>query len=160
MQTDVTSLVPMLHVVPTRSGPLTVDPAGVLFACLVFGVVLGVLWRSSIAGLLGNRAGRRRVARGIGGALLFLAILPAVVPYDHILLPHHDDSGQSSSVHQMHCHDTPGSCSDQPMTSGPGEFLFGSPLIVAPSLVSTLLATADARVTSFAEAPATPPPQA
>jgi hypothetical protein len=108
---------------------------------------------------LTRRAGRRRAVRGACGVLVFLAVLPAVLPYDHLLMPRHDDSTQTSSAHQMHCHDTPGSCSDQPMTSGPGEFLFAGPLIVVPSLFATPLAMVAPHAPSFSERPTTPPPQ-
>ena len=60
-------------------------------------------------------------------SLVFFAVLPSVVPYDH-LLPglHHDQSIASEAVHETHCHLTPGSCADAPVAAGPGQLMCSS----------------------------------
>ena len=60
---------------------------------------------------------RAPATRAVMASLVFFAVLPSVVPYDH-LLPglHHDDSAAAEEAHSTHCHVTPGSCADAPLT--------------------------------------------
>jgi hypothetical protein len=70
-------------------------------------------------------------------ALAVLAVLPSVVPYDHLLVQAHDGH---EDVHAAHCHGTsPGSCADAPIPSGPGQMLTNEPLLAAPAMLSLLL---------------------
>jgi hypothetical protein len=84
---------------------------------------------------------RRTAARAALAALVFLAVLPSVFPYDH-LLPGQLLFGASEaeeSMHASHCHVSPATCSDAPITSGPGQLLFGTPMVVVPSMLAVLL---------------------
>jgi hypothetical protein len=148
---------PLLHVVQTASRA-TLDAPLVIAAAAVFAAVCVVLWRPQIASELAHRSGRRRVARAIVSVLAFLAVLPAVLPYDHIFAPH-DDSAQTSAVHATHCHASPGTCSDVPVTSGPGELLFSTPLLPSVEFTEVLLEEAAPHVKTVAPSPLTPPPR-
>ena len=79
----------------------------------------------------------RRAAALFVALAVVAAILPAVLPYDHLF----SASGASGhdDVHAAHCHVSPGSCSDAPVSSGAGQFLTSEPLIVAPALVAVLI---------------------
>jgi hypothetical protein len=72
--------------------------------------------------------------------MVFFAVLPSVVPYDH-LVPglHRDTSVAAEAVHQTHCHVTPGSCADAPVSAGPGQLIFNEPLVIAPAMLAVLL---------------------
>jgi hypothetical protein len=73
-------------------------------------------------------------------ALVFFAVLSSVLPYDH-LLPglHTGESEAEEAVHASHCHASPATCSDAPVTSGPGQLLFGAPVVVVPSMLAVLV---------------------
>ena len=115
---------------------MTFDP-GVLFvgAC-VFGVALVTIWAP-------RRLARRNVRRAlltVGSIAALLAILPAVLPYDHLLpapgvAAHH----KAQETHEEHCHSGLGSCADAPLSSGAGQFLSSAPLLLDPALVLLLL---------------------
>jgi hypothetical protein len=75
-----------------------------------------------------------------GSSLTMLAVLPSVIAYDHIL-PRDTPGGERAAVHAAHCHDSPGSCADAPITSGPGQMLDAAPLVAAPAMLSILLLT-------------------
>jgi len=70
--------------------------------------------------------------RRIAIVMTALALLPAVLPYDHLLPGLHIEDQAEESVHASHCHVEPGSCSDVPLASGFGEFVFNEPLVAIP----------------------------
>ncbi len=94
---------------------------------------------------LASRHGRRRFSRGMATVLVFLALLPSVVPYDHLFAQDTHAAGESDAVHATHCHVSPGTCSDAPVSSGPGQLLLSEPLILAPAMLAILI-TATATV--------------
>jgi hypothetical protein len=126
------ALLPLLHTSQT-----VVSAAPGAAACLV--ALAGAIAVGLAAGRVSRmrrRAQRRLVVAAIS-ALALLAVLPSVVPYDHLLPATHDDG--AAAVHASHCHDTPSSCADAPVTSGPGQIIDSAPLLIAPAMLSVLL---------------------
>lgn len=131
----------------------TFDPwVGVLAALLFLAAAL-VIWTP--------RAARKRTARRLGSVAVAitvaLALLPSVLPYDHLFMsqPAHADSGQ---VHQDHCHGAPGSCSDAPVSSGAGQFLTAEPLLKVPALTAVLMVVVAAGLIGVSFRPTLRPP--
>jgi len=87
---------------------------------------------------------RRRATSTAAAALVFLAVLPAVLPYDHLFpgSPHPGDGEHAEPVHASHCHTSPATCSDAPVGAGLGQFLFTEPLLVMPAMLALLLTLA------------------
>lgn len=116
------------------------DPAGA--------ASLGPLASGALAGGAGFVGGataafalsRRRTAMRFGmvaiWALALMAIAPSVLPYDHLFATAEDEH---TAFHASHCHDTPGSCADAPVTAGPGQILSTEPLLPIAPLAATLL---------------------
>ena len=69
----------------------------------------------------------------------------------------HDDDGQEA-VHVSHCHVSPGTCSDAPVTAGPGQLLHSQPLLVIPSLLAVMLIAAATVLTGLVLKPEIRPP--
>lgn len=105
---------------------------------------------------------RRRVWLSLGTKLVVvmvaLAVLPAILPYDHLFGPAHADGGADKAVHVSHCHASPGTCSDAPLASGLGQFLFSEPLVVAPAMLTIVLLAAGVTLHGVYRRPETPPP--
>jgi hypothetical protein len=138
------------------------DSGLVALAVLAFAVVASIIWAQPLTRLLvrGRRRQLRSVATGIASVLVFAAVLPSVLPYDH-LLPDHDGVEHSAAeerAHSMHCHETPASCADAPISSGPGQFLTSEPLVLVPSMISVLILLALPVWSSFSRRPELPPP--
>ena len=115
------------------------------------------LWR------LGRRVVGRRVLRVTATVLFALAILPAVLPIDHMLpnVDHAADEAHAEGVHAAHCHESPANCADAPVTSGPGQMLDGGLLIPQPALsLAVVLLAATPILLSVAPRPDLRPPQA
>jgi hypothetical protein len=148
---------PLLHVVQTATRVSTVDPRLVVLALLILTAVIICTWMPRPMTL--QRLTRTPAMRVTMAALVFFAVLPSVVPYDH-LLPgvHHDTSVAGEAVHETHCHLTPGSCADAPVTAGPGQLIFNDPLVIAPALMAVLLAFALPVLTGMTYKPDTRPP--
>ena len=105
----------------------------------------------------------RLAMRGAVVLLLAIAVLPSVLPYDHLLLPtvSHDDGHEHAHegpAHAEHCHSTPASCADAPLTSGPGQFLQADALLSAPALTAVLLLLAVPMLAGRTIAPELRPP--
>jgi hypothetical protein len=133
----------LLHITQATAQVTTVDPARLATAVAALAFTAIAIWlpRSPLSVLaLRSRRHRRRAAGVVVTALLFLALLPSVVPYDHVFTNDVHAGAEEASVHVSHCHVSPGTCSDAPITAGPGQLLMGDPLIVAPALLTTLLA--------------------
>lgn len=150
-----TFAVPLLHIVQSVATVTTVDGLVVALAVLAF---LGWLvfatrpWRAP-------RRTKRRVAMVAGSLLVALAIMPSVLPYDHLFAhvdAHH--GSEAAEVHASHCHDTPGTCADAPLTAGPGQLLLGGPLMPAPALISVLLVLATPLLVGMTLRPEVRPP--
>lgn len=133
---------PLLHVARVVVEPPTVREEALVAGAAAPAVTAVAIWRSPIvstARRLARRRPCRRVASAFAGVLMALAVLPAILPYDHLVPRARTESGGHSThdaaVHASHCHDTPGSCADAPVSAGPGQFLTSEPLIVVPALL-------------------------
>lgn len=119
----------LLHIGDPQSWT-TFDPVVVFAGLAAFGALGLYVWAPSVR----RRAFRRRLAHlGMVVAML-VAILPSVLPYDH-LVPGAVHAG-TEETHAAHCHTAPGSCSDAPVSSGAGQFLLSDPLVAIPSLTT------------------------
>ncbi len=91
--------------------------------------------------------------------MMFLALLPAVLPFDHLFMPDtHVDAAVQDAVHEAHCHIAPGSCSDAPIPAGPGQLLLFQPLVVVPILLTVLLSLAIPMLAGIVVTPDRRPP--
>jgi hypothetical protein len=126
------TLLPLLHAAPAA----VTDTPGVV-ACLV-ALALGIMLGGA-AGVLSRL--RRRVQRRVAGAALgflaLLAVLPSVLPYDHLFTD--ANAGIGEAVHASHCHDSPSSCADSPVPFGPGQLIDAAPLVVVPAMLAVLI---------------------
>ena len=147
---------PLLHIAESRVAVTTLDWRMAALAVALFAAWLSVVmlkpWRV-------RRRMTMRVARIAAAGLLFLAVLPSVLPYDH-LLPHdeHDERPGATAVHASHCHDTPGSCADAPLPAGPGQLLSNSPLLPSPALVAVLMGVSVTALVGLTMRPELRPP--
>lgn len=135
---------PLLHVGQPDLRATVIDFRTTGISAGVFVLVLAAIWQPawpSAAVVL-----RRRLVRSIGRRLLFLfvvaAVLPAVLPYDHLIVPAHLDDDAHEAVHVAHCHVSPATCSDAPMSAGLGQFLHADPLVLVPAMLAILLLAA------------------
>jgi hypothetical protein len=153
-------MLPLLHVAQSASELITVDRSVLASALAGMGATILAIWRPRnwrrLHVFRSSRA-RRRVAGAIAGAAMFIAVLPMLLPLDHVFAPH-VHSGGEQQVHASHCHESPGSCSDMPLLSGPGQFLASEPLIVTPAFVSVLLVFGFAPLIGITHKPPVPPP--
>lgn len=113
----------------------TFDPWVGVLALALFSATALAIWTPASK----RRRTARRLARTAVALAVFLAILPTVLPYDHILQPAAGHADGNASVHETHCHGTPGSCSDAPVTSGAGQFLTAEPLLTVLALTALLM---------------------
>lgn len=148
----------LLHVAQAATGVTAPDPGIVALAVLVLATVSIYLWAPRMSVQRLTRAPAMRASLGL---LVFFAVLPSVVPYDH-LLPGitHDDGPAASAVHATHCHISPGSCADAPLAAGPGHFIFSEPLVIAPAMLAVLLIFAAPALAGVTHKPDTRPPLA
>jgi hypothetical protein len=104
--------------------------------------------------MLPRSASRRTAAAAT--VLLALVIVNALA-LDHIV----SDLSASVDEHVQHCHGEPASCANQPVPSGPGQFLFAEPGAPAPDLVTTAIGAAPlARAIGREPVPRPLPPRA
>lgn len=135
------------------------DPAGT--------APLGPLASGALAGGAGIAGGaaaafallRRRLAMRFAAiavsALALMAIAPSIFPYDHVFVTAEDEH---RAFHGSHCHNTPGSCADAPVTAGPGQILSTEPLLPVAPLVATLLILAVPLLYGITSRPEVRPP--
>jgi hypothetical protein len=144
-------LLPLLHATQTvvQALPSATDCLVVLVVAVAVGAIANAITR------LRHRV-RRRLGAAALAALVALAVLPSVVPYDHLIAAPHDDDG--AAVHASHCHDTPASCADAPVTSGPGQILDAGPLLVLPAMASVLLIAVSPVLRGISRRPMLRPP--
>lgn len=155
-------LLPLLHAAQSAAD-LTMVDCSVLASGFAGMLATGVaIWRpgrwSRLNPLKSLRA-RRRIVGLVGGMMVFVAVVPLAAPIDHIFIPH-AESEAHEEIHTAHCHNSPGSCSDLPLVSGPGQFLSTEPLIVTPALVAVLLLFAFPMMHGITHRPEIPPPLA
>lgn len=147
---------PLLHTVAAATAA-TVDPAVLLPACVAFTAAMFWLWSPRPL----SRRVRERVLRVTMSVLVFFAVLPSVVPYDHVLPGvHDDDTPAAEATHARHCHGDAASCADAPVAAGPGQLIFSDPLVLTPALLAVLIAIAVPALTGIAIRPPTRPPRA
>ena len=151
----------LLHIAQTAVQFTAVDPAVLVAAGLVFAAVAISIWLPAPAmsfRTLRRHRGRRRIASAALVVLVFLALLPSVVPYDHLFAHDAPAAAEADSVHVSHCHVSPGTCSDAPVTAGPGQLLLSEPLVLAPAMLAVLIAAVIPVLFSISRRPETPPP--
>lgn len=151
----------LLHIGQAAVQVTTLEPA-------ILGAAFGVLALAAVAiwcprsvftlPALRTRRNRRRAAGAVATALVFLALLPSVVPYDHLFAHEAHAGAEDAQVHVSHCHVTPGTCSDAPVTAGPGQLLLGDALIVEPAMLATLLTAVAAVLVGISFRPELRPP--
>jgi hypothetical protein len=138
-----------VHTAASINLPALALTVGVVAAVATFGAL-------ALAHLLRKARSRRRVALVTGAVLAAMAVAPSVVPYDHLgAFGAHDDH---SAVHVSHCHTSPASCSDAPVTFGPGQLIGADPLIVVPAMLSMLILAAVAPLLGVSRRPELRPP--
>lgn len=147
--------IPLLHTVAAATAA-TVDPAVLLPACVAFAAAMFWLWSPRRI----SRRSRGNALRVTMSVLVFFAVLPSVVPYDHMLPGVHDDTPAAEAAHAQHCHGAPASCADAPIAAGPGQLIFSDPLVLTPALLAVLIALAIPALTGIAVRPLTRPPRA
>ena len=91
--------------------------------------------------LLRRPSSRHRAIIGLAAAMTALAMLPSLLPYDH-LLTDAAHAAEHGAVHASHCHDAPASCADAPLTAGPGQLFGADRLIVVPATLAMVLLAA------------------
>jgi hypothetical protein len=141
--------------------PLTtvVDLRFVFVACVAFVAACALIWRPEAGWELAHRSGRRRASRFAIALLFFVAVLPAVLPYDHLFPGHsHIATGVEAAAHESHCHGSPGTCSDAPVPSGLGQLLMSAPLVVTPAMLAVLIAATATVLVGISFRPEVRPP--
>lgn len=151
----------LLHIGQTAVQVTMLDPAILASALLALALAAVSIWiPRSVLSLpaLRRRRNRRRAAGVAATALVFLALLPSVVPYDHLFTHDAHTDAEEASAHVSHCHITPDTCSDAPVTAGPSQLLLGDALIVEPAMLTTLVATTTAVLVGITFRPDIRPP--
>lgn len=152
----------LLHIAQTAVRITTVDPAIVAAACVAFAIAAVAIWLpSSTLSLrtLRHRRGRRRIASTGISVVVFLALLPSVVPYDHLFVQeHHPETAAAEAVHASHCHASPATCSDAPITAGLGQLLMSEPLTATPAMLALLMLITTTVLVGISFRPDTRPP--
>ena len=120
---------PLLHVTQSAVRVTTFDGRVAGFVAIALVSALAIIWRDELPQLLRPRI-RRAVSLHVAAVLVFLALLQAVLPYDHVFVEYGAISDADEATHAMHCHLTPGSCADAPISVGPGQLIFSDPLLL------------------------------
>jgi hypothetical protein len=156
-----TVLFQLLHTSPRAFASSSLDGRAIALALAALAFAAAFIWwspQSDRATLLRVRTWSR-LGRRIVGVMTALALLPAVLPYDHVLPGAHIDNAASEAVHASHCHVSPGTCSDVPLASGLGEFLFNEPLVLTPAMLAVVLLSSTIVLQGFAPLPELRPPE-
>ncbi len=148
----------LLHIANNTTRWTTLDPWVIALGLLAFAALVGVIWSPRRGRRIPLRRPLRRAASISIRLAVFAALLPSVLPYDHILPTAQADN--DSAMHAAHCHDSPGSCSDAPVSAGAGQFLASEPLLVAPALVVMLMLVTAPLLRGIARRPEVRPPMA
>ena len=153
--------VPLLHAAQASVAASALDARMASVASLVFALAAAMIWRPALPGraALMRTTMWRRVAGRVAIVMTALALLPAVLPYDHLLPGLHIEDKADEAIHASHCHVAPGSCSDAPLASGFGEFVFNEPLVVIPAMLAVALFAAAQVLRGTTPRPEVRPPQ-
>ncbi|MEX2227495.1 MAG: hypothetical protein WEB52_13715 [Dehalococcoidia bacterium] len=147
---------PLLHVAETVVRVTVLDGRFLAAGALMLALAIALIWSPRRGDHISLR---RRDARAAGRAaivvLVFLAVLPSVVPYDHLLVP---ANAGHEDVHATHCHGAPGECADAPIPAGPGQMFGSVPLIAVPAMLSLLLLIAVVPLVGTTRRPELRPP--
>jgi hypothetical protein len=133
--------IPLLHIANAPARATIIDVRVLVSALLLLLAVATAIWlrcETISRGAIRRRRFWRSATRTTISALVFLALLPAVLPYDHLFLTD-AHAAADEAIHESHCHVSPGSCTDAPVTSGLGQLLLTDPLAVAPAMLAVLL---------------------
>lgn len=144
---------PLLHAAQAAVGQA--PPLQFWILCFVFALLIGAVAGAISARGLPAPAARRRIALRVGATLTALALIPAVVPFDHLFAV---DEIEEAAAHAAHCHESPASCADAPVTAGPGQMIDAAPLLVEPTMVAILLVASVSVLVGLTRRPALPPP--
>lgn len=146
----------LLHIGNTAANWTTLDPWVLAVGILAFMGAATVVWSPAQPRQLRIPRPLKSVARVAIHMAVFAALLPSVLPYDHLVpVAHADDHPE---IHAAHCHESPGSCSDAPVSSGAGQFLATEPLLVVPALVVMVLLLAAPMLRGVTRQPEVRPP--
>jgi hypothetical protein len=129
----------LLRIGNTATSWATIDPWVGALGVLSFLAAATLVWSPAHPHQLRFPRPLRPATRLAIQLTVFAALLPSVLPYDHLLPTTAAAATDNQSVHTAHCHGSPGTCSDAPVSSGAGQFLAAEPLIVTPALVVMLL---------------------
>ncbi len=155
------TVLPLLHASQASVATSALDARVAAMASLAFAVAAVMIWRPALPrrAALMRTTMWRRVAGRAAIVMTALALLPAVLPYDHLLPGLHIEDKADEAVHASHCHVAPGSCSDVPLASGFGEFVFNEPLVVLPAMLAVALFAAARVLRGTTPRPEVRPPQ-
>lgn len=152
---------PLLHIAQATVNATTFDArvitCGVL-ALFAIGFVSAAPWLLPRLRSIARRRHALRAARMMLAVLVFFAVLPAVLPYDHLFLHESASDAERDAVHVAHCHVTPGACADQPVPSGPGQLMLSDPLLVVPAMLAMVILLSLPTLAAFSRKPDVPPP--
>lgn len=151
----------LLHLAGSPARVTVLDARVLSFAICAFALVLAALWAPSLPspGVLLRRRVRRRIIGHAAALAVFLAVMPTVLPWDHLFFAGAGhESAAEESVHASHCHESPGTCSDAPVSSGPGQLLHSAPLLVTPIMLAVLMLFDIPGLTGITVRPKTRPP--
>lgn len=152
----------LLHIAQTAVRVTTVDPTVAAAACMAFLLAAVAIWlpRSALSLLMLRHRHYRRRAASFGIAIVvFLALLPSVLPYDHLFAQDdHAEAGAAEAVHASHCHASPATCSDAPITAGLGQLLMSEPLTPTPAMLALLMLITTTVLVGISYRPETRPP--
>ena len=129
-------------------------------AILVFAAVSTFAWARAVsaARIVPRRRVRRRLASVAVAAAVFFAVTPTVLPWDHLFLDSDRHAAAEEQLHASHCHESPGTCSDAPVSSGPGQLMLTAPLVVVPTMLGVLMLVGIATLTGVTLLPEPRPP--
>ena len=148
----------LLHIGQTAVKVTTVDPGILALATAALALCIIAIWLPRASQRFGSRRDRRRIGRAVLTAVVFLALLPSVVPYDHLFSGDAHAGSEQEALHVTHCHVSPGTCSDAPLTAGAGQLLMGNPLVVAPAMLIVLLIATSTLLVGLTVRPEIRPP--
>ena len=90
----------LLHISQTAVDVTTIDPIVVAVALAALAVATAAIWRRPMTPLRGfiSRRSRRRAVSLVATAFVFFALLPSVVPYDHLFGDTHASAEEDPST--------------------------------------------------------------
>jgi hypothetical protein len=145
----------VLHIAQRASAVTALDRWVIVAGAAFIAFALGAIWLPAV---LRRRAARGRLARLALVAFVALALSPSLLPLDHVIAG--TAPSAESALHKEHCHGTPASCSDAPVSAGSGQFLTAQPLTVAPAMLMLLILLATPVLTGITRRPDLRPPLA